>query len=119
MNKNSQSAKNSCAPVRVQLSRKRGWRKPENTVVVSRPSIFGNPFWKGYGCRMSAAWSYQVAVEIELLVLRLGLPGIDPYFRRIAERLPELRGKNLACWCPKELPDCYCHAGTLINLANA
>lgn len=32
------------APVRVQLSRARGWRKPENTVVVARPSKFGNPF---------------------------------------------------------------------------
>lgn len=31
-------------PKRVQLSRKKGWRKPENTVVVARPSKWGNPF---------------------------------------------------------------------------
>lgn len=31
-------------PERIQLSRKKGWRKPENTVVVSRPSKWGNPF---------------------------------------------------------------------------
>ena len=31
-------------PRRVQLSRRKGWRKPENTVVVARPSRWGNPF---------------------------------------------------------------------------
>jgi hypothetical protein len=34
-------------PVRVQLSRKKGYRKPENTVVVARPSLWGNPFRVG------------------------------------------------------------------------
>lgn len=34
-------------PHRVQLSRKKGWRKPENTVVVARPSKWGNPFRVG------------------------------------------------------------------------
>lgn len=32
------------APIRVQLSRAKGWRKPPNTVVVARPSRWGNPF---------------------------------------------------------------------------
>ena len=31
-------------PVRIQLSRRAGWRKPENTVVVARPTVWGNPF---------------------------------------------------------------------------
>lgn len=31
-------------PERIQLSRKKGWRKPENTVVVARPTRWGNPF---------------------------------------------------------------------------
>ena len=31
-------------PQRIQLSRKKGWRLPPNTVVVSRPSKWGNPF---------------------------------------------------------------------------
>jgi len=106
------------SPVRVQLSRKKGWKKPANTVVVSRPSKFGNPFWKGTGCRMSAAWSYECAVRAEILGIKLQLPAIDPYFRRIAESLPEIAGKNLACWCPKNMPDSYCHAGKLIDLAN-
>ena len=31
-------------PVRVQLSRKKGWRMPENTVSVARPGRWGNPW---------------------------------------------------------------------------
>ena len=31
-------------PQRVQLRRTKGWRKPPNTVVVARPSKWGNPF---------------------------------------------------------------------------
>jgi len=31
-------------PYRVQLRRTKGWRKPDNTVVVARPSQWGNPF---------------------------------------------------------------------------
>jgi Domain of unknown function (DUF4326) len=30
--------------------------------------------------------------------------------------LPELRGKNLACWCK---PGCACHADVLLEIANA
>ena len=29
---------------RIQLSRKRGWRMPENTVKVDRSTRWGNPF---------------------------------------------------------------------------
>ncbi len=32
------------APVRIRLSRAKGWRMPENTVRVSRPGKWGNPF---------------------------------------------------------------------------
>ena len=31
------------------------------------------------------------------------------------ERMPELRGKNLACWCPVGSP---CHADVLLEVAN-
>lgn len=32
------------APKRIQLSRAKGWRMPENTVKVTRPGRWGNPF---------------------------------------------------------------------------
>jgi len=106
------------APVRVQLSRRRGWRKPANTVVVSRPTMWGNPHWKGHGCRMSAAWRYKLDLMSEMLRMLCKLPAESKHFRRIAEHLHELRGKNLACWCPADLPDSYCHAGVLLEMAN-
>lgn len=34
-------------PKRIQLRRTKGWRKPPNTVVVARPSKWGNPFVLG------------------------------------------------------------------------
>jgi hypothetical protein len=105
-------------PVRVRLRRTKGWRKPPNTVVVSKPTMWGNPFWKGYGCRLTAAWSYEVALKTELLAMRLGLTALDARMRRVAERLHELRGKNLACWCPLDQPKGYCHADVLLDLAN-
>lgn len=43
----------------------------------------------------------------------LTLPGERPEALRGA--LPELRGKNLACWCALDQP---CHADVLLELAN-
>ena len=34
-------------PIRVQLSRAKGWRMPENTVRVDRATKWGNPFVVG------------------------------------------------------------------------
>jgi hypothetical protein len=39
-------------PRRIQLSRKKGWRLPSNTVVVSRPSKWGNPWRVGKSGRV-------------------------------------------------------------------
>jgi hypothetical protein len=35
---------------------------------------------------------------------------------KLLQRLPELRGKNLACWCKPGEP---CHGHVLLELANA
>ena len=67
---------------------------------------------------MSAAWSYSVHLQVERLLMHLGAPAQNHHMRRIAENLHELRGKNLACWCPLDVPDSYCHAGMLLQLAN-
>lgn len=34
-------------PVRIRLSRQKGWRLPPGTIIVSRPSIWGNPWEPG------------------------------------------------------------------------
>jgi hypothetical protein len=47
-------------PQRIQLSRAKGWRKPEGAVVVARPSVFGNPWVcsKPHGCPKSPLYDH-------------------------------------------------------------
>ncbi|MBP7641633.1 MAG: DUF4326 domain-containing protein [Thauera sp.] len=113
-------------PVRVRLSRAKGWRMPPNTVKVARPTICGNPFTVA-GCRevgFRGTDAELAARCVEAFRVWLG-----PYWRenwsgpesaaargQILARLPDLRGRNLACWCPLDAP---CHADVLLELANA
>ena len=93
------------SPRRIQLSRKAGWKIPPNTVVVSRPSKWGNPFTLKNNTRVIAVMRYDTLVS--------GNSASD--FPCIADIQRELRGKNLACWCPLDQP---CHADVLLRLAN-
>lgn len=91
-------------PVRVQLSRKKGWRMPPNTVKVSRPSPYGN-----YAGPTRFDYERDIA----------GLSNADRAF--FMDEVAKLRGKNLACWCPltdKEGNPVPCHADVLLELAN-
>lgn len=109
-------------PQRIQRSRAKGWRMPENTVYVGRPSIWGNPVdWRDYtaeGFQPSSrrAREWAVAVYRDWLSGRKGT-GIGGLKRvTVLARLPELRGKNLSCWCAL---DEACHADVLLEIANA
>jgi hypothetical protein len=95
-------------PERIQLSRKKGWRKPENTVVVARPSKWGNPIKRG------DLWcSVPVQSNAELVAAFRTLCAENPgYVQAVRTELAE---KNLACWCPLDQP---CHADVLLEIAN-
>ena len=101
-------------PRRVRLSRRKGWRKPDNTVVVARPTQWGNPYRaNAYRTRGSVVAEFRDALETAL-----DAPGsrpVRPEVRNIAARIEQLRGRNLACWCPLDEP---CHADVLLELAN-
>lgn len=114
-------------PERIQLSRKKGWRKPENTVVVARPTCWGNP----YRIVRAGKTTWQVMHFSTLLAEFISRTGTEARadavhrLQRLIEhdRAPwsadmirsELAGKNLACWCP---PDQPCHADVLLEIAN-
>lgn len=114
-------------PERVQLSRRKGWRMPPNTVSVARPGKWGNPFTVR-GCRAAGF----VGTDAELAARVVGAfrawltsphwrenwsgPEAERRRNTILSELPSLRGKNLACWCPLDQP---CHAAVLLELANA
>lgn len=129
-------------PVRVQLSRKAGWRMPANTVWVARPSFFGSHIstcTRPHNCALRPceccdeatdgrnwccvlAYREYVVSGIEKRashtgLFRYALDGSIGYPSRaeLVRRLPELRGKNLACWCPLDVP---CHADVLLEIAN-
>ena len=105
-------------PKRVQLHRARGWRLPENTVKVDRSTRWGNPFIVGEdGTRADCVERYKC-----LLSGLTCLSGKAPIERQRAVRvyaldqLDQLRGHDLACWCPLDQP---CHADVLLELAHA
>lgn len=111
-------------PRRLQRSRRKGSITPEGARYVGRPTLYGNPFRSDrFGHARSVILHRDwLAGRISALRLeRLGFcPGeIDTLERRRArllERLPELAGIDLQCWCP--LTTKWCHAETLLAMAN-
>lgn len=110
---------NSVRPVRVQRKRSKGWKMPENTVYVGRPTKWGNPFKIGE--------KYMPTQEISQNFTKWGLcednemsvgfykEWIKKQNYLIADIKKELKGKNLACFCPINKP---CHADILLEIAN-
>jgi len=96
-------------PKRIQLKRTKGWRKPEGAVVVARPTKWGNPYAgaSDYPTRAAAVARFKGGLD--------GLAHPESHMGRILADIQELRGKDLACWCPLDQP---CHADVLLRLAN-
>lgn len=98
-------------PVRIQLSRRAGWRKPAGAVVVSRPTRWGNPHLLGeHDPMVNGPMSRERAAELYLSALRADLLPVS-----VDDVRRELRGKDLCCWCPA---GAVCHADVLLKIAN-
>lgn len=103
-------------PLRVQRKRCAGWRMPSNTIYVGRPGPWGNPFVVG---KSGGVWTAKVMNRRHAWQLYFSVAWQNPHLIRAARA--ELRGKNLACWCPLPEPyehDC-CHAAVLLEIANS
>ena len=99
---------------RIQLRRVKGWKKPDGTVVVTRPGPWGNPYYvRGYiplGERVDnecQVTSHEHAVELYIRLLRRR-PDLVERIRR------SLAGRDVACWCR---PDAVCHGDVLLRVA--
>jgi len=110
-------------PIEVQLSRKRGWRMPPNTISVARPGPFGNPFRVGDpGVPDAATAVRRFSLGLAMRFAQAGygtLLNVEDIGRRfcwILSYLSTLRGKSLACWCKLGEP---CHRTVLLEIANA
>jgi hypothetical protein len=112
-------------PKRIQRKRTKGWRMPENAVYVGRPTKWGNPCkvqksksgvfkWEVVGSNgnvMASTSTRERAIDMSVGFYRF-------FFTRNLKKwgeINELRGKDLACWCPLDSP---CHADILLELAN-
>lgn len=106
------------SPVRIRLSRARGWRLPDGAINVARPGKWGNPFVVGTdGTReQCAAKFYQLCRGFIELGGRLEIDEQLSYYRRLRRSIGELRGHDLACWCA--LDGKPCHADVLLMFAN-
>ena len=92
-------------PRRIQLSRKKGYRKPDNAVRVTRPGKWGNPYKVGiHGDAETCVRLFEGMMETELA-----------RSAKMRAAIEELRGKDLGCFCPLDAP---CHANVLLRLAN-
>ncbi len=86
-------------PCRIQRKRTKGFRLQDASpnglpvVYVGRPTKWGNPY-TGTAIGDFRVWAIN----------------------SLHTDLHELRGKNLACWCPLDQP---CHADVLLELANS
>ncbi len=104
------------APTRIQLSRRKGWRMPENTVKADRSTAWGNPFRIGQSIQVTPDSPLAVCFSAEQAVEAYRGFLDHPIGRRFrADVVRVLRGKNLACWCPLGSP---CHADVLLEIAN-
>jgi hypothetical protein len=91
-------------PRRIQRRRAKGWKMPPNTVYVGRPTKWGNPYLLKHLTREEAVAAFMKLMKGNVW----NLPNSHDAKR-------ELRGKNLACWCPLDQP---CHADVLLEIAN-
>ena len=122
------------APIRIQLRRTKGWRMPDNTVKVARPTKWGNPYRVGdttFAPQLVLAKDHpnimpapkyidSTEMAVRMLEILIHSKVADPLsflpaYPALDEIRAELRGKNLACFCPLDQP---CHADVLLELAN-
>ena len=101
-------------PKRIQRQRTKGWKMPEGAVYVGRPTKWGNPF--------AFKDAPDLSPETDAIVREWAV-GIHRDWLQFPEQAglvaairTELRGKDLACWCPKDQP---CHADVLLEIANS
>jgi hypothetical protein len=119
------------APIRIQRRRTAGWHMPPNTVYVGRGTPFGSPFPVARGTSTSCGVSKTIWVvgtfdgpamwvrDSRDEAQRIAVDAYRAWVFQQPEILEmiwrDLRGKNLACWCPLDRP---CHADVLLELAN-
>ena len=121
-------------PKRVQRSRAKGSKLPADTVCVTRPGKWGNPFvigecyrlfgsdtsdhsrWRRYNQTIPWPLPGHTLIETAEQAVAVFRRYAIIFAKRYPKWLAPLQGKHLACWCAVDAP--YCHADVLLELAN-
>lgn len=112
------------APKRIQRKRTKGWRMPKNTISVTRPGPWGNPFRVGDIWDQAIVWhlpSWNEGATTDGETKLSAQMAADLFRERCSIAMESeaafvLRGKDLACWCRVGDP---CHADVLLEWANS
>lgn len=99
-------------PLRIQRKRTKGYKMPEGAVYVGRPTKWGNPFRVG---EFDEAMGRAITPGMAARLFRMVWTQTAWWSTVTGPATEELRGKQLACWCPLDQP---CHADVLAELAN-
>ena len=103
-------------PKRIQRKRAKGWRMPEGAIYVGRPTKWGNPYAISGVRYITAGPSARMQRIAAVDNYRRWLEACNQRSTVNHEMVKaELRGKDLACWCPLDQP---CHADVLLEIAN-
>lgn len=117
-------------PVRIQLSRKKAWRMPENTVNVARPGRLGNPYpvaiygldtaLKLFADSARGIWSPSNVAHLDDDLTQATYERHIQFRKRLGCHPVEyaracIAGKNVACWCGL---DERCHGDIWLEIAN-
>ena len=125
-------------PKRIQRKRTKGYKLPENTVCVNRPTKWGNPFKligdmiyvdAGHRRKILDKWvcyypdggytTKDVVKLFEDLMFDIDRHRIEPEikakFQYMRDRIHDLKGRNLACFCKEGV---ICHGDILLKLSN-
>lgn len=111
-------------PRRHQRSRKKGAPTPDGVLYCGRPTIRGNPFDARRFGHARSVRLYRQWIEGQLGHRRLNRLGfsdaevaqLSRWRRCILAAMPDLRGRDLQCWCP--LSSRWCHVDVLLEKAN-
>lgn len=109
-------------PVRIQLSRRKGFKLQEHSIAINglsavkvdRSTKWGNPYVAGDPVYNGATGRTRKAgMTAEEAVAKFRKCQCVPLVS--GEIVRELRGKNLGCWCKIGEP---CHGDVLLEIAN-
>lgn len=89
------------SPKRIRLTRKKGWRLPDGAKSVAYPTRWQNPYRN---------------VRPRAEYMRLFREHLAKHPELVSAARHELKGYDLACWCPLEEP---CHADVWLEILNS